>query len=410
MSLTLSDSAIISCLDEDPDTQTSAERFPLLTEFTLPKLQPNPPVTPVTSQLPTCLTPPAEVATVAVQEALHTPPLLQMAQRGVGPNRDFAPDIAAGVSHVDNNCTTQLDGRCPLLSPIYLKACTSSFGPYKSLVLTSISSPVFKSSVTSYNDRVILMADIFCQMRLNLLDKYTPGRHNILLTGELAAPYLPAECYQPILKANETFQKVIVQSLNSRAALDYFPNITAAGYEAIPLDPSVEDNRIGLPPAFPFTTQDLELLSIPDMVKLMRVLLIFSEEADGTRRGLFIITNLIVAICKQGTISGQFIEKVRTAMKQDLGSDVAVTTSFVGGIWGGYGQYITERNVGPLMKHFLDHIMAEAIRLRITINQAKYQGLTMFQTIGRAMLKYPNMAWHLLEKIIPQEFVNYKTA
>lgn len=101
---------------------------------------------------------------------------------------------------------------------------------------------------------------------------------------------------------------------------------------------------------------------------------------------------------------------MRTALKQDLGSDIAVTTSFVGGIWGAYGQYITEKNVGPLMKHFLDHIMSEAIRLRITINQAKYQGLTMFQTIGRAMLKYPNLAWHLLEKIIPQEFINFKTA
>lgn len=140
------------------------------------------------------------------------------------------------------------------------------------------------------------------------------------------------------------------------------------------------------------------------------MLLQFGEDQDGTKRGLFIITNLIIAICKQGTISGQFIEKVRTALKQDLGSDITITTSLVGGIWGAYGQYITDKNVGPLMNHFLNNIMAEAVRLRVTIDQAKYQGLTMFQTIGRAMLKYPNLAWHMLENIIPQEFINYKTA
>lgn len=402
--------SIITCLDDCSEFPSDNEVFPVLVEYTVPKtLHPEPEPSVVPNEPPVAPTPTPRTHIIATKECPNTTDT-DMARRGNERLPGELPVPVAGTSRVDNNGVVSLDGRCPLISPIYLKACTSSFGPYKSLVLTSISSPVFKSSATSYDDRVILMADIFCHMRLNLLDKHTPARHNVLLTGELAAPYLPEECYQPPHKADETFSLIIVQSLPGRAALDYFPTITAAGYEAIPLDPTVDDNRLGLPPVYPFTTQDLEALNIHHLVKLLRVLLRFSEEVDGTRRGLFIITNLIVAICKQGTISGQFIEKVRTAMRQDLGSDIAITTSLVGSIWGAYGQYINENNVGPLMKHFLDHIMAEAIRLRITINQSKYQGLTMFQTIGRAMLKYPDMAWHLLERVIPQEFINYKLA
>lgn len=405
---------VISCLDDVSLGFEDGEKFPVLTEYThrqpaLPSAEPSDPgfaeptaydtsptIPPrTTTTIPTA-PPPAPRVTMAYRETINTPA--------------HPVELPAGVSHVNNSSVTTLEGRCPLISPLYLKACTSSFGPYKSLVLTSISSLTFKSTVRTYDDRVILMADIFCQMRLNLLDKYSPTRHNVLLTGELAAPYLPQECYQPIAKADDTFRSVLVKCLEGRSILDYYPNITAAGYEGIPLNPNVEDNRIGLPPAYPFAAVDIGELDIKHLVKLLRILMIFSDEIDGTKRGLFIITNLIVAVCKQGTISGQFIEKVRAAMKQDLGSDIAITTAFVGSIWGAYGQYINEKNVGPLMNHFLDNIMAEAIRLRITINQSKYQGLTMFQTIGRAMLKYPDLSWHLLERVIPQEFTNYKVA
>lgn len=65
----------------------------------------------------------------------------------------------------------------------------------------------------------------------------------------------------------------------------------------------------------------------------------------------------------------------------------------MGGIWQIHKR---EKFVGPLLNHFMDNIMADAIRLRVTI--------------GRTMLKYPNLSWHLLEKIIPQEFINYKAA
>lgn len=79
-------------------------------------------------------------------------------------------------------------------------------------------------------------------------------------------------------------------------------------------------------------------------------------------------------------------------------------------IWGAFGQYINETNVGVLMEHFLTNIMGESIRLRVTVEQAKYQALTMYQTIGRAILLNPNLSWQIVEKFAPGELQRYRSA
>lgn len=46
----------------------------------------------------------------------------------------------------------------------------------------------------------------------------------------------------------------------------------------------------------------------------------------------------------------------------------------------------------------------------MTIQQAKYQALTAYQTIGRAFLAHPQLAWHLVENIAPGELSRYLAA
>lgn len=62
------------------------------------------------------------------------------------------------------------------------------------------------------------------------------------------------------------------------------------------------------------------------------------------------------------------------------------------------------------MNHFLQHIMAESICLRVTVQQAKYQALTMYQTIGRDFLAHPHFAWHLVENIAPGELAMFQAS
>lgn len=54
------------------------------------------------------------------------------------------------------------------------------------------------------------------------------------------------------------------------------------------------------------------------------------------------------------------------------------------------------------MFHFLEHGMAFAVRLKVTVQQFKYQALTVYQTIGRAIIKYSLFNWYL-ENFLHQE-------
>lgn len=151
-------------------------------------------------------------------------------------------------------------------------------------------------------------------------------------------------------------------------------------------------------------------MTTANCVLLLKSLSSITPEPENTADGLQMIVHLIVAICKQGTISSQFADKIRNATSQDLGSSMRISISHVAAIWSAYGQYINETNVESLMTHFLNNILSDAIRLNVTIRQAKYQALTVYQTIGRAMLTHSLLSWHLVDNFAKGELEKYRAA
>lgn len=67
--------------------------------------------------------------------------------------------------------------RCPLLDSIYISTLTSNFGPYRKLVLTSLSAQWFKRPVTRYDDSMIIAASIFCTARLDKMESFSNVKH-----------------------------------------------------------------------------------------------------------------------------------------------------------------------------------------------------------------------------------------
>jgi len=55
-------------------------------------------------------------------------------------------------------------------------------------------------------------------------------------------------------------------------------------------------------------------------------------------------------------VSGQFVDKIKSAIQKDIGRTIPIKANYISSIWGAYGQYINETNVGPLMDHFLQQL------------------------------------------------------
>lgn len=71
---------------------------------------------------------------------------------------------------------------------------------------------------------------------------------------------------------------------------------------------------------------------------------------------------------------------------------------------------INDQNIAALLNHIISNIMPTAVRLKTTMEQAKYQALTTYQTIGRAMVKHPLMSWHVINKLAPGELMAFESA
>lgn len=306
----------------------------------------------------------------------------------------FASNMSQGNS-IGNDGKFRTATRTPLLDPIYLSTLTSNFGPYRKLILTSISDPWFKTLVGAYDDTMIIAASAICDERLNRLEALTAARHSTLLTGELAAPFLPPSSYMSTDEANAEFVAIVKSIMRSPSLGEMFEGLNVNSYAE-----ARGTNAVLLPQTYPFTVEDCNGLTLDMAIRVMKVLSRIPSREIATNIGVLVITNLIVSICKQGTVSGQFIDKIKSAIQKDIGRSVPVKANYISSIWGAYGQYINETNIGPLMDHFLRNIMGESIRLRVTVDQAKYQALTMYQTIGRTIILNPNLSWQIVEILL----------
>lgn len=150
--------------------------------------------------------------------------------------------------------------------------------------------------------------------RLDRLESFSNVKHMTLLTGELAAPFLPDASYMNHEEADAEFLAVVKFLMKSHSITEIFSGLSTASY----LRHKVTGDG-DIPIAFPFTQADQDAMTFARYLRLMSCLSRTVTEDVATDMGLTVIVNLIVAVCKQGTVSSHFVEKIRHAIQQDVG-------------------------------------------------------------------------------------------
>nr|QPL15389.1 nucleoprotein [Neuropteran chu-related virus OKIAV150] len=123
--------------------------------------------------------------------------------------------------------------------------------------------------------------------------------------------------------------------------------------------------------------------------------------------GLALITHGIVAICKRGNVTTGFIDKVTNGIQNELNVVLNLRPEAISIFWNNYGQYINDNNIQVILQHWerlLPHI---AIRLIQTVQQASGGGLTVFNTVGKAIMTYQDFPWAQIEQLYPEEFARF---
>lgn len=237
--------------------------------------------------------------------------------------------------------------------------------------------------------------------------------HAVLTAGEIAVPFSPESYYLPREMAILKFREVMEVVVDRKLYRSDCPRLTETVYNNLSSDPNASfPNKFGFAAtldAFPVWIRS-EQATDEMIMKLLKLYAYYMERVDHESEGLSILTNVCISICKQGTVSADFVKKTVDAMKAELDKDILINRITIRNIWDTYGQHIDETNVGALIEHFLKHISSEAVRLRIILQQASFSGLTMYQTIGRALIRYKDFDWGIISKITPRELEAFNNA
>nr|QMP82322.1 nucleocapsid protein [Coleopteran chu-related virus OKIAV151] len=266
-------------------------------------------------------------------------------------------------------------------------------------------------SETWTRDEVITMAYLANYGRsLSLNGPAAPDRTllYVAVMGELIGPELPTEMFLPEAEARRRFSHAVT-------LLSQHPNLAALSSNNLGNYAQMIVEEPALYPADPYgehVAGDVGAggdIPFPACVRILRHIALGATPAFKLG-GLALIANITVSICKRGTISDQFVQKIEQGIQNDLGKQVILNADAIRQYYSHFGKFINSQNIRAIAGRWNALIPQQALRLSLTVQQIAGGGLTAFVTIGRAMRLYNDFPWAEIAAIMPADFTNYTNA
>nr|QKS69556.1 putative nucleoprotein [Erysiphe necator associated negative-stranded RNA virus 4] len=267
----------------------------------------------------------------------------------------------------------------------------------------------FVGALNNTFPRVIAAGMLYVQARFNFENSPDSTLIAPAVIAETIAFNLPPDYYLSAAQAPEYVRHVIQHGL-SNVYWNALTGMSTEIWNAIPA-PNLPayNNRTGLPGQWPFTAAQIGGL---DVTQCYRVLtLLATHSATITRSDeLKAVVSYIVALCKMGTFTQGYLDKITNGLQNDLSVEIQLDGEIITRCWNTYGIQIPQAAIRNVFESMLQLIPQYAMRLRLTISQTVGTGLTGFMICVRGMVKNPDFTWELLRRIMPDAFENFSNA
>lgn len=100
-----------------------------------------------------------------------------------------------------------------------------------------------------------------------------------------------------------------------------------------------------------------------------------------------------IAILKKGNASPEFCNKIITGIRDDLAIDITLAPEEIDQVSKPFRHNITSTVAQEVIEDWLRWTPRTALRLRLTIMQCAFEGLTGFTTIQRTVREHPSFPW-----------------
>lgn len=238
--------------------------------------------------------------------------------------------------------------------------------------------------------------------------------------GELMGPDLPDTVKRNQADARTTMRRLLQIAMGfanfpGRNAPEAYPewyNITPQQYMGLPNDlpfDGTQPTRMGLPDHWPFTLAEGALLTVEQLLQVLYITCTYPTELSS-EVSMSIIVHTMLAAIKQGNVTRQFCQKIVRGIQHDLGRTIQLDATAVRLTYQHVMKWVTDDNISTILEHWYDFLPADALRLRLTVEQSAGTGLTILSLIGQAVRTYPDFDWGVVMRSYPAEWAAFTAA
>lgn len=129
--------------------------------------------------------------------------------------------------------------------------------------------------------------------------------------------------------------------------------------------------------------------------------------------GPSIVVAQVAGVMRRGALTEAWAQKYIEGVKDELGIKLMSNEHLIEvakNTWTRLGPVLDSRTAATLITRWNEIIPAHAIRLRATITQAQWAGMTALIVIGRSMVIFPDFLWDNINNAFPMEIAAFFNA
>lgn len=260
------------------------------------------------------------------------------------------------------------------------------------------------------NENILSLAYVFAEARYHASDLPNPVLRQAIAVGEALSPMIPDIKFDTTENSRASFVEWMKRGLIDNI-FDILGDFNDASYTRFITTNQITTHWMPeeILPHYPPEANDIDALTFPQAFLYSYY---FARNLRTPERQLAIryITHAYCALSKRGQVTDEFCNKITTAVRDELGVQVALHAGTLSAIYKGYMQGVNENNAEDVFMR-LDALIPDiALRLKLTLMQASGSGLTLFMIIGRALRLYNNFPWGRVNTLTSGELVNWNQA
>lgn len=156
--------------------------------------------------------------------------------------------------------------------------------------------------------------------------------------------------------------------------------------------------------AYPVVVTKEEMTSVfAHLISFGRKVLV--EEGPAT-----MFAAAFLGFAKKGEITTRKLETVVAQMKDEIGYNMSLTPQLIKAMWQHVGAYVPYEFLPKMFKTWETSTEVVSLRMRVTLQQAAWTGLTQYSTILRMVDEHPDFPWGKVAAILASDWAAFTKA